>query len=596
MTTQPHPVDETIRVEALERLELLDTAPDERFDLFTRLAAHAAVAPIALVSLVDRDRQWFKSALGLDVRETPRSQSFCAHAILDPSEPFVVEDATLDPRFADNPLVTGEPGIRFYAGVAIRTPEGLPAGTLCVIDRVARTADGAMLTQLRDLAAGVTAVIELHAMERSAEHLAQCDPLTRLGNRAALERRLDELDQSRGSGALILVDLERFRSINELFGHAAADRVLLQAARRLREAIRPSDLAVRLQEDDFAVLAEGVPNERVVHEIAERLHRSFDGPFLVDGQEVRLGASIGAVRIEAGGCDANAAIERADTALSRAKAQARGSICVWQPAAASASIEIEGRAVIEARLREALIPEGHEPFALAWQPVFDPAGPTLIGFEALVRWPRPGRAPLMPGQFIPIAEATGLIVRLDRWVLRTACREAASWQRKLRISVNLSGASLQLLNVVETVAEVLAETGLEPGRLIVELTETVLVHDAGLVRETIEGLRGLGVLVSLDDFGSGHASLASLRDYRFDIAKIDRAFVSPLAEQHGARVLMRGIVQLVKGLGLIAVAEGVETEAQLDVLRELGVERVQGYLLGKPGVLPAWVRSAEEAA
>lgn len=587
---------ETARLASLRAIELLDTQPEERFDLFTRLACALAQTPIAAISLVDEERQWFKSIQGLCVRQTPREQSFCSHAIETPDRILVVRDASLDPRWRANPLVTGEPGIRFYAGVPVLLPDRQPAGALCVIDRVARDPSEALLAQLQDLALGVSSVFALQRAVTTLQRGEEADPLTRLANRGTLERRLGVLAATGREAVLLGIDLLRFRVVNELFGHRAGDLVLVEAARRIREVVRPVDLAARMQEDEFSVLIEGVGDQVVAGDIVRRVHGVLTEPFWIDGQQMALGATIGAVRIGPGSNDPVAALRLADAALFQAKSKGRGTVHLWPGSAAGGADAAEGRHSIEARLRDALIPEGREPFSLAWQPVVDPRDRSTIGFEALVRWPRAGRAPLMPGQFIPVAEATGLICRLDRFVLRSACREAASWQVPLRISVNFSGASMQLLDVVDTVQQALAESGLPAERLVVEVTETVLVHDAAAVKATIDQLRAIGVRVALDDFGSGHASLASLRDFRFDVAKIDRAFVSRLGEAPEARALIRSMVQILVAMGIAPVAEGVETEQELAILREEGVNAVQGYLLGVPGALPALVRTPGRAA
>jgi diguanylate cyclase (GGDEF)-like protein len=594
MPPAPKPEDEAERLAALRALDILDTPKDPAFDLFPELAGGLLSAPIAAISLVDEKRQWFKAAIGLGLPETPREQAFCAHAILQPDRVLHVPDAAADPRFADNPLVTGELGIRFYAGAPILSPEGKPLGTLCVIDRVPRVATQAQLDQLARLACALGSTLHLHAALRQLDAMAVTDPLTGIANRAgflaALQAALVPGTPRPRAGrpghrtALLMLDLDRFKTVNDLFGHAGGDAVLREVARRIRATIRPGDAAGRIGGDEFGVLLRGLDTAEAALAIADRLHAALADGFVLNGKAVPLRTSIGVAVAPDHGADPALLMARADAALFAAKEAGRGTTRLTDaqaPVPAALPTPALGRGDIEAMLRAALLPPGREPFALHFQPFFS-AERSLLGFEALVRWPQPDGSLLMPGAFIPVAEATGLIVNLDHWVLQQACAVAARWPQPLVISANLSAANFFAADVVETVEAALARSGLPGARLKLEITETVLLSDPDRVRQAIERLHRLEVRVAIDDFGAGHASLAYLRDYPIDEVKIDRSFLRGIEASPRDRAFLRSIVDLATVLDVATLAEGVETEGQARLLRGCGVGAMQGFLLGRP--------------
>jgi diguanylate cyclase (GGDEF)-like protein len=590
------PSDEFERIAELRALEILDTPAEERFDVFTRIAARVAQAPIVVLSLLDVDRQWFKSRLGIEASETPREVAFCAHAILAPDRPLVVPDATRDPRFADNPLVTGAPGIRFYAGVPVKGPGGHALGTLCVIDTVPRDAPPALVATLADLARSVTEALTLHDSVRRLSHIAATDPLTGLADAASFERRHRSLDTGAATEphALILLDIDRFQQINHLFGHAGGNAVLVQAAERLRAETGPADLVARLGGDSFGVL---LRDPAGVNEAAKRLHRAFARPFAIAGQPVRVRVSLGLARCPDDAPDPARTAELADLALACAKRRGRNQTCD----AATCDDDLRsrrmrrGRAGIAAALREALVPSGREPFRLVWQKVVRARTGALASLEALIRWPRAGQILIPPAEFVPVAEERGLITHLDRWVLRTACAEAAGWAKPVPIAVNVSPPNLFLADGARFIEDVLRETGLAPGRLVLEVTEGVLMHDIAGPLAAIAELRSLGVRIALDDFGAGHASLGYLRDFPFDTIKIDRELAVRAPGCRRSLALLRTVLRLAGELGATTVAEGVETEAQAEFLRGEGVDMLQGYLFGAPGAVPRGLRRCRPA-
>ncbi len=496
-------------------------------------------------------------------------------------------DATKDARFADNPLVTGNFALRFYAGATIVAPDGNAVGAICIIDHQPHDLDADALEPLLQLAAAVNGAIRLHASVQEAEAQAFTDALTGLDNRAGFDRRLDaalarRMPGTRGGVGLLFLDLDRFKDINDLFGHAGGDAALREVARRLRRVTRGGDALSRFGGDEFCVLIQEPCEAGGMEALAARIHAELAEPFMADQQAVPLRTSIGMALGSGDAMDASLLVQQADIALYDAKRAGRG-LTRWFAAASPGGVMLEvGRDSIREMLRGALFPPGHEPFALALQPIFGNETRALTGFEALVRWPQADGRVIQPAEFIPVAEATGLVVQLDRWVLDQACAFAASWPGQFDISSNLSAANFFAANLEESVAAALQRHGLAPHRLKLEITETVLLRDPEHVSGVIDGLRRLGVRVVLDDFGAGHASIAYLRDYAFDGIKIDRSFVAGLETDARSRAFVRHIVALAGALGIETTAEGIETEAQLRLLRGKGVSYLQGYLLGRP--------------
>lgn len=588
------PPDETERLAALIALRILDTERTEAFDVFPALAKDLFSVPVSAVSLIDRDRQWNKASIGLDgAADLPRAASLCAHAILNPTETLHVPDATKDPRFADNPVVVGDFHLRFYAGAPILGPGGHALGTLCVIDREPREVGDGALEQLRRLAVGVGSALELHGAVRAMQVLGRTDPLTGLENRCGFNERL-RATLARRDGptarriALLLMDLDGFRSVNDLFGHAGGDAALKEVARRLRGVIAPGDALGRFGGDTFSVLVEEAGDRGGLDALACAVHVALREPFWIEDQAVPLRTSIGvAIRSERGG-DPETLILDADVALSEAKRAGRGVTRFASTADGARGVATRlGRRAMDTLLRDALARPGHEPFALAFQPIFRNRTGTLDGFEALARWPNRDGSHRLPAEFIPVAEATGLIVQLDHWVLDRACAVAAGWPEPIRVSTNLSAANFFAGDLVGDVRAILDRHGLAPTRLKLEITETVLLQDRTRVRATIAGLRAMGVRIVLDDFGVGHGSIAYLRDYVFDGLKIDRSFTADLEADARSRAFTSAIIEMARTLGIDVTAEGVETAGQLRILAGTDIATVQGYLLGRPLSLDA---------
>ena len=591
----PVAADEDERLRVLRQLHILDTPKDENFEIFPALAATLFEAPISAVSLIDAERHWFKATKGLDATEIPRDISFCAYAILQPDQVLLVPDATKDERFAGNPFVTGEAGIRFYAGAPVLDPStGMALGTLCVLDRVPRQISPAWIEQLKRLARGVGSALQLHGTVQKLQTMALHDPLTGAANRVALEAKLGRLLAGPDAGggrtmdqpALMFLDLDRFKAINDLFGHAGGDAALRETVTRIRRCIRSADLVARMGGDEFCVLLSECGDRQDAEAVAARIHASLAETFLIDGKAVPLQTSIGIAFAPTDAADMAGLMARADEALYAAKHAGRGTTrLVGHLARDAASVhgsKTPGRRMMEQMLQDSFLLGGPNPFALRFQPFFDGQRCDLAGFEALVRWPMGEGVELQPSSFIPILERTGLVVQLDEWVLREACREAASWSSPLTIATNLSAANFFASDVVATVTQTLAQTGLPPTRLKLEITESVLLRDAERVRTAIAELQQLGVRFALDDFGSGHASLAYLRDFPIDEVKIDRSVITGAHQDDRTNAFLRAIIGMCKAMAVSTLAEGVETARQLALVQRQRVDAVQGFLLGRP--------------
>jgi diguanylate cyclase (GGDEF)-like protein len=415
------------------------------------------------------------------------------------------------------------------------------------------------------------------AQERIA-FLAGHDELTGLPNRHAVREELTRLLTRNARGedvAVLLLDLDRFKAVNDTLGHAAGDLLLSQVAARLRSCVRGSDLVARLGGDEFALLQAGVAQPGGSTTLARRVIAVLSQPFDLDGQHVHIGTSIGIAVAPVDGNDSDALLKNADLALYRAKADGRGVLRYFEQ---SMNVRAENRRALEADLRRAV--ERGE-FYMRYQPQVDLATGRLSGVEALVRWNHPERGNIQPGDFIALAEETGLIVPLGRWVLEQACRDAVAWPG-VRVAVNLSVTQFVQGSVLSDVEIALDAAGLDPGRLEIEITESVMMRDHARSLTLLKELRRRGVRVAMDDFGTGYSSLSYLRSFSFDRIKIDRSFVRDVETNPNARSIIRAITALGESLGMAVTVEGVETVGQLDVVRHEGCAEVQGFLFSTP--------------
>ena len=412
--------------------------------------------------------------------------------------------------------------------------------------------------------------------EARIAHLAFHDQLTGLPNRAAFNEHIASALQSSagdGSFAVLCLDVDQFKEINDVYGHSTGDLFLVEVGRRLTSACNGSFLA-RLGADEFVIVCAEGPQPATAQDLCVRLGAVLDRPVRIDGYEIAGSLAIGASVHPGDGVDADTLVANAETALYRAKADQRGSTRFFEP---EMGHQIRERRALQHDIGAALAQ--HE-LELHFQPQALPDG-KIFGFEALVRWRHPLRGLVPPGEFIPMAEEIGAIGPIDDWVLRAACREAASWPRPLSISVNLSPADFRRCDVATMIHATLVETGLDPQRLEVEITEGVLFEDFARALAILRRIKSFGVRIAMDDFGTGYSSLSYLQDFPFDKIKIDQSFIARIGDSFQAGAIIHAILQLGRTLALPVIAEGVETEEQRAFLAREGCQ-LQGYLIGQP--------------
>ena len=430
----------------------------------------------------------------------------------------------------------------------------------------------------------VVAVRDLQARKAAEQHihyLAHHDALTSLPNRNYFNTRIDQEIAALSDGeslAVLCLDLDRFKEVNDLFGHAAGDTVLQTVASRVTAVLDEHQLMARLGGDEFAVLMPGIKNpamaSRLAENILEALRATGDAP---DNNSVST--SIGIALYPDDATDRQALLTHADTALYRAKTEGRNTYRFFE---ARMGAEVRERRMLEHDLRLAI---SRNELRLAYQPQKDVRNQAVTGFEALLRWKHPIRGEISPAIFIPIAEETGAILEIGDWVLKSACREAATWTQPVTVAVNVSAVQLYNANFVQELHQILLETGLPARRLEIEITETALVRDFHRALTTLRLIKALGVRIAMDDFGTGYSSLSNLRAFPFDKIKIDGSFVKSVNSNDQAATIVRAVLGLGRGLGLPVLAEGVETGAELQFLKDELCDEVQGYLLGRPAAI-----------
>jgi len=475
--------------------------------------------------------------------------------------------------------------------ILARDHEALRAGVLKVDFHTTRTLDNRLI----DVASKRVAILgkdkkpeylltvieditERKRNETRIAHLAHHDPLTDLANRAAFNIKLAECVETAAARnaefALLCIDLDRFKEVNDLYGHATGDKVLLEITARMRRAVGDTFLA-RLGGDEFMAICVDDPSRAAVTALAEHLVSSVSGDIDCDGRKVRIGMSIGAAMYPSDGTEMAALLRNADAALYRAKAEGGGAVRFFE---ADMDRVLHDRRALQADL--ALSVSRNE-LQLYYQPQARVNG-QIIGFEALLRWDHLTRGFVPPDTFIPLAEESGLIDQIGEWVLREACREAATWRKPLQIAINLSPVQFRHQDFVPLVHAVLLETGLAPNRLVVEITEGALMDDYSRAISILRRLKALGIRIAMDDFGTGYSSLSYLQSFPFDKIKIDQTFIANLERNTQSGAIVRSVLGLGRSLNLTTVAEGVETQTQLAILQSEGCDEMQGYLIGRP--------------
>lgn len=420
-------------------------------------------------------------------------------------------------------------------------------------------------------------ITERRQAEEKIAHMARHDSLTGLPNRAHFRERLEQslagLDRS-DKIAVLCLDLDRFKVVNDTLGHQGGDRLLQIAAERFRGALRDSDFIGRISGDEFSMMQIAKDQPTAVTALARRLVEVMSAPIMIDDHQMQMGVSVGISIAPADGTDANRLMKNADLALYRAKAEGRGTYRFFEP---EMDARIQARRALELDLRHAVATGA---FELHYQPIINLETNNVSGFEALLRWRDPKRGSVPPLDFIPLAEETGLIVPIGEWVLRQACTQAARWPAHINIAVNLSPVQFKNGDLVGTVIGALAASGLSPRRLELEITESVFLSDSDATLRKLHQLRDLGVSISMDDFGTGYSSLSYLRKFPFNKIKIDQSFIRDLADGGDSLAIVRAVTGLGSSLGISTVAEGVETAEQLARLRTEGCTAVQGFYFG----------------
>ena len=565
-----------------------DNLPEESFDRVARLAAVSLHAPIAIVSLVDEDRHVVKSSIGLTGRsrvwrKVPLALRFARQAVTT-GRPVIISDVS-EAKSPD--------GVA-YAVAPLITSEGMVIGTICVVDPAPHAWTHREIECLSDLAESLVIEMELRsdltAKRETQEHLLYStlhDALTGLPNRSLFTERLRHSMRRTARHpddmfAVLFLDLDRFKDVNDNLGHFAGDELLRAVARRLEACIRPEDTVARLSGDEFAILLESISETSDAGRVAERIEEALSFPINLAGAEVTTSASMGIVTSTMSHEQPEQLLRSADMAMYRAKAAGRARYEMFDRTMHSDAL---ARLQLETDLRRAV--ELGE-FRLHYQPLVSLRTGHVTGLEALVRWEHPVRGLVQPGDFIPVAEETGLIVRIGRWVLNEACRQLKIWQdahpreEPLSMSVNLSVKQFSQPDLLDQLAHAVRASGIAPSSLRLEITEAALIDKGGAAMSVLEQIKAFGAQIFLDDFGTGYSSLIYLHRLPIDAIKIDRELVSTMDTDDRNLRLVRTILTFAQIIGVRAEAEGISTAEQLRELRALKCEHGQGYLFSAP--------------
>ncbi len=596
MAKCPIPENEVERLSSLHAYKILDTEPEVEFDVTTRVASHLFNTPIALVALMDKDRLWFKSRQGVELEQLDREIAFCAYAIINPDELLVIEDLLEDPRFAENPLVSGAPGIRFYAGAPLRDRNGLALGTIAVLATEPREFSAEQRTLLRDLSVSVMTAIEARHRALELKQLATTDALTGLANRIQFQSALSlELSQARltaQSIALMSMDLDGFKGVNDSLGHQAGDAVLCEVAHRILPQIRSCDTLARLGGDEFAIIMGGGANVSAATALAERIVEAMRPPILLPGgekQQVPMAVSIGIAVEDARATDAMSLFKKADQALYKAKSQAR---LRWNLFTGSSPTVTETPSSLVGDLDGGkLKPENCTacaegltqpfPFSMAFQPIVSLSDRRVFAYEALVRG--------TGGE--PAQTALKRVTRRSRYAFDQSCRRTAI-ELASRLGIVTSGAYLSINFIpgamyepeqcVRATLAAAQRAKLPLDRLIFEVTEGDEILETEHLAKIFQVYQKFGMKRAIDDFGAGYAGLNLLANFQPDIIKIDRQLLQDIDRSPPKRAIVRGVLSICRDLGIQPIAEGVETLSEYRTLHDLGIDLFQGYLFARP--------------
>jgi diguanylate cyclase (GGDEF)-like protein len=594
MTGKPDPNLDFIkeRLRALQREMLVGIASGESLLKVLNLLCHGveSLAPDVICSVLAVDNQgrlrflagpglpevYGRSANGISVGPDVGS---CGTAIFR-KQPVEVVDIETDPLWANYKALALSYGLRACWSSPIEARDGRVLGAFAFYFRKLRGASDLERLIVKECVNICAIAIENSEARAKLNDLAFFDSLTGLGNRATLKNRLglilQHAEEIQRPVGIFHIDLAEFKAVNDLHGHEVGDIVLRKVANRLRAVASNSDLIVRMGGDEFIVVNTAASEEAEFEQFARRLVDGVSGRYdLEGGQHVTTNALVGVAHFPADGKYQDALLAHAETALRRVKRGGRGYAL------------FDSKMQLEQRRRRALerdvgLAIDNKELALVFQPQIDAKSTTVHAFEALLRWKHPEHGFISPADFIPVAEACGVIIEIGAFVLREACKEAALWTEKLRVAVNVSAAQIVQNDFAHLVNEVLLETGLEPNRLEVEVTESLFIQDTASAKATLRRLKDLGISVAMDDFGTGYSSLSTLRAFPFDRIKVDRSFIADMVHNSDASAIVNSVIGLGRAMGLRVVAEGVESQEQVALLRLLGCHELQGYLFGKP--------------
>ncbi|MBD3896322.1 sensor domain-containing phosphodiesterase [Halomonas sp. ML-15] len=584
-TSRTSAIDEQARLAELRALDILDTQPEERFDRYTRLVSQIFNVPAAFISLIDENRQWFKSSVGIEAHETSHDLSFCVHALAH--DYLEIPNALSDEFFCNHKAVVSPPYVRFYAGVVLFGPGGHPIGTFCISDTKPREMTSVERSWLKTFARIVEEQIHLYAelatARQQVSHVTQRNARTGLPDETLFGDTLDNLIRLADIEAYYLAVLHlrvnNLDEISRIHGRGKRDAVLQCMADRLTAPDIKMLAAGHLGYDRFAGVVSMFSVRdlfSVITPIVNRLNMAID----LEGHTLRPDIDVGISVSPDDGTTPDDLLERARAALKGPRA--KGGMHVFTHHTEASAVR---RHWIEQRLEPAL---QDDEVSQHYQPIVLADGSGVIGFEALARWNDAELGIVSPGEFVPIAEKTPRLSRLlTDWSLKVVCKTALDWPLRpgnppLRMGVNIPANQFYQLDFVDHILQTLKQYDLSPERLTLELTEESLLTDISQAVNTMRQLRDHDITLALDDFGTGYSSLNYLKRLPIDALKIDKSFIDDLPHERAAVDLVKGIIRIAHGLGLKVIAEGIEHQAQHDLLKELGCDQLQGYLFSRP--------------
>lgn len=572
-THPPYPINEALRQLAVNELRALEHSEDEVFELVVGLAAAHFAAPIVLISIVDEQRQWFSAKVGLDVNQTPRNVSFCAHALAG-NEVLEVEDASLDERFRNNPLVTGAPGIRYYAGAPLMSAQGLGLGTLCIIDTQPRPA----------MSLAERAVLQRYAqlVMRRMESLRSevyVDLPTGLLNRTRIEQDILHRPPQGEDRWLVAVDTLTPTFLNDIvkaLGYGFMQALVLELKQRLLRCLPPECALYRISPTRFAFFW---PLHEPVAPLCAALARDFDLPVAAQGIPLKLEVTLGLLNLGSYRDNRSDALRTVITAAEDARA--RGvAWCEYQPELDAAQ---QRAFLLLTSLAEAI--RLNDQLSLVYQPRISLKTGACTSVEALLRWEHPTLGWIGPAEFIPLAEKTALIRPLSTWVLHAVIKQVAAWRRQslgIKVAINVTAQDVSGPAFIDLMFELMQRYEVDPGAFELEFTESTLIANPQEVSRQLQRVRAAGIDVAIDDFGTGYSNWTYLRQLPATTVKLDQSLIRNIHSEEKDKRVVQTLISLAKKLRYRVVAEGIETHEHLNAVREWGCDEAQGYLIAMP--------------